>query len=795
MDRRFTLFVILAAVAFVANQVIFNTFFPPDPKPVRPVAKAKSDNAKSDKAKSDKAAAPKPEQPGKDHQAPDVQPAPDKPAELAAGKPREAADKDAPNGGGELPQDRAAVAPQWGALGSADPDSPYRMLVTWTNRGAAIERLELNSNRYHDLEDRSGYLGHLEPADAPGKGGALLQAVGTGTPAELAGLKPNDVITAVDNQKVTSAASFLEDLKATNANQKIRISIVRDGAPRQVTAELKRQPLQVIRPELDSKPLDIVLPNQHGVLPKKHDPFSFLMTIQQFDDRTLTDADGELGGVDLRDAAWEVLAASQDIVKFRRTQLGLQVTKTYRLQKVPKDEMADPDYPAYNLMLDVSIVNVDNQEHKVAYRLDGPTGLPIEGAWYASKVSGGGMRDVVVHFNGGKTEQITCAQLADPEFKRKFSDSPLDFIAVDGIYFAAAVIPQKVAPTDVLFAEVQPISVGAVPKDSADYKLLDVSFRLDSVTAQLAPGGGELEHHMQVFAGPKRPTLLAQYGPPEATLNELIYYGWFGIVARPMLVILHAFHAVVGNYGLAIIMLTVLVRGCMFPLSRKQALGAQKMQALQPEIKRIAEKYKGDTAKKTKEQQELFRQHNYNPLSGCLPALVQLPIFIGLYRSLMVDVELRQAPLFGENIRWASNLGAPDMFWNWTGIMPAVITHGTGIFGLGPYLNILPLVTIGLFIWQQKMFMPPPADEQAAMQQKMMQYMMIFMGIMFFKVASGLCVYFIASSLWGICERKLLPKLSPQGQGDGGKAAAVLAGSSGSSNGAAANKKRQRGRK
>ena len=73
---------------------------------------------------------------------------------------------------------------------------------------------------------------------------------------------------------------------------------------------------------------------------------------------------------------------------------------------------------------------------------------------------------------------------------------------------------------------------------------------------------------------------------------------------------------------------------------------------------------------------------------------------------------------------------------------------------LGPYLNVLPLITIGLFMWQQKMFMPPPTDEQAAMQQKMMQYMMIFMGFMFFKVASGLCLYFIASSLWGIAERK-----------------------------------------
>ena len=89
------------------------------------------------------------------------------------------------------------------------------------------------------------------------------------------------------------------------------------------------------------------------------------------------------------------------------------------------------------------------------------------------------------------------------------------------------------------------------------------------------------------------------------------------------------------------------------------------------------------------------------------------------------------------------------MLWNWSHVMPEFVTQGTGFFGLGPYLNVLPLVTIALFIWQQKMFMPPPADEQAAMQQKMMQYMMIFMGIMFYKVASGLCLYFIASSLVG----------------------------------------------
>jgi YidC/Oxa1 family membrane protein insertase len=171
--------------------------------------------------------------------------------------------------------------------------------------------------------------------------------------------------------------------------------------------------------------------------------------------------------------------------------------------------------------------------------------------------------------------------------------------------------------------------------------------------------------------------------------------------------------------------------------------------------------------------QELWRKHNYNPMGGCLLALVQLPIFIGLYRALMIDVELRGAPLFGKAVRWCSNLGAPDMLYDWSGWMPAFIAD-PGHGWLGPYFNVLPIITIGLFLVQQKMFMPPATDEQTAMQQKIMTYMMIFMGFLFYTVASGLCLYFIASSLWGIGEKKLLPKLI--GTGPAKPSAAVSSG-------------------
>jgi YidC/Oxa1 family membrane protein insertase len=126
---------------------------------------------------------------------------------------------------------------------------------------------------------------------------------------------------------------------------------------------------------------------------------------------------------------------------------------------------------------------------------------------------------------------------------------------------------------------------------------------------------------------------------------------------------------------------------------------------------------------------------------------------------LQIDIELRQAPLIAEAIHWCSNLAAPDMLYDWSWFMPPFVNNGMGsIFSLGPYFNLLPILSALLMIFQQKMFTPPAADEQAAMQQKIMQYMMLFMGILFYKFASGLSIYFIVQSLWGLGERKFLPK-------------------------------------
>ncbi|HEY2882006.1 MAG TPA: membrane protein insertase YidC, partial [Pirellulales bacterium] len=543
----------------------------------------------------------------------------------------------------------------------------------------------------------------------------------------------------------------------------------------------------------------------------QHDPYSFLLTLWQSDKKQNlpNDAgvDDELAGVKLRNANWKGTQVDPDTVEFARSlpKLGLNLIKRYRIAKLGDDK----DKPAYHLTLEIEISNIGETARTIRYQLDGPTGLPIEGWWYATRTSrewsGAGIRDVVLLLHDKTPVMVSPMQIVAGKVEPKTDVGTLMVYAgVDAQYFSSALLPAPQKDQQPSLWQIKPILVGPMPDDPKYKTLGDVTCRLISTDQKLEPNGPPLKHSYDIFAGPKQPNLLAQYplgGDPDGSnnLGELIYYGWpiWAMVARPMTQILQIFYSIVGNYGVAIIMLTILVRGCMFPLSRKQALGAQKMQELKPEMDRINERYKSKPEEKTRAMQELWRKHNYNPMSGCMVAFLQLPIFIGLYRSLMINVELRQAPLLGKAIGWCSNLAAPDMLarwadWPW---MPTMLTNYKGFMSLGPYLNILPIFTVALFIIQQQMFMPPATDEQTQMQQKMMKYMMIFIGYMYYTVPSGLCLYIIASSIWGITEKKLLPKAKPRDAVATATNAKLM--SAGDGNGAAErrDRKKQRGGK
>ncbi|HLA85058.1 MAG TPA: membrane protein insertase YidC [Thermoguttaceae bacterium] len=765
------LFIILTFVVLMVHSWITR----PKPEANKPVADAKAEVGKKAPV-ADEAKAVKPDKKTAEEESA-AEPSP----EESEAEPEEEEE------GEELPAGGTAVVPEvtgppkYYSIGSADPNDPYRMLVTLTDRGAAVARIELNSPRYPALMDddgdlgpegylayTGGYLGRVAlDCEKMGKG-CQVQAVGRGTPAEKAGLKPGDVITKIDGKNFVGAKELNAILAKRKPGRTVELEVARDGKKlaSPLKAKLTRPPMQVVRPE-------------------NGDPLSFLMTLSRIDNRKLPPTevdpsepknerplavDKELKGLNLRGGTWKVAEQGPDRIAFRceLPRWGLEVVKIYRLEPVPKDKQADPDYPAYNLILDVKVGLLDGEKktRAIAYQLDGPTGLPIEGWWYANKVArcwSSGLRDVIISRNGetpGMVGGMTIASDKVQDFVLHYDDKPMTYIGVDAQYFAAILIPRKSDPADLWFATSQPLRVGKV--DPNITKIVDVTCRMRSVTAELTPDGKPLEHSFTVFAGPKRPEIIAPYG-----LSELVYYGWpiYDFTARPMAAILAFFHRLVGNYGLAILLLTVLVRGLMYPMSRKQVIGAQKMAELQPEMKKIQEKYKKDMEARTRAQQELFKKHKYNPMSGCLVMFVQLPIFIGLYRALMVNVELRGSPLLGWGLRWCSNLSAPDMLIDWHKWLPGFFTEGISMFSLGPYFNLLPIATIVLFLLQQKMFMPPPVDDQQKMQQNMMKYMMLFMGLMFFKVASGLCVYFIASSLWGLAERKLLPKTAKKDDG------------------------------
>ncbi|MCS7045958.1 MAG: YidC/Oxa1 family insertase periplasmic-domain containing protein [Gemmataceae bacterium] len=323
----------------------------------------------------------------------------------------------------------------------------------------------------------------------------------------------------------------------------------------------------------------------------------------------------------------------------------------------------------------------------------------------------------------------------------------------------------------------------------------DITVRVNSKPLLLPPGG-KVSHQFLLYHGPVKVGLLRQFSGDKAVASALIDryadtlqlatltdyrspgpLGRFSqairltdlIIActRLMHWLLYWLSVMVfGSQGIAILLLTVLVRGMMFPISKKQAIFSIKMQEMAPELKKLAEQYKDDPRGRMEAQSKLYKKHGVNPFSGCLPMFLQLPIFLGLYFALQESISFRLAGFL-----WIENLAAPDMLLWWSESIPIIsspdnqsgLSRGLlesilGMFYLGPYLNILPIFAVALMVVQQKLMVPPPVDEQQAMQQKMMKYMMILIGIMFYKVASGLCIYFIASSAWGMAERKLLPK-------------------------------------
>ncbi|HLW65247.1 MAG TPA: YidC/Oxa1 family insertase periplasmic-domain containing protein [Gemmataceae bacterium] len=489
-------------------------------------------------------------------------------------------------------------------------------------------------------------------------------------------------------------------------------------------------------------------------------------------------------------------------------EMGVKITKIFTLNR-----------KEYHLGLAVKVERLDGSKEPVPFRyqLAGAHRLPVEGMWYTGVYrnaifgwqtkSGNGRRNMVdaasVQFQSGSEKEV------------RGDDKVLQYAAVVTQFFASAVCVDDQQPERNFIEWERATAEGTEDKtgrpiktlrDVAEYNnegyfptdkqfLADICPRM--ISQQLTVPQEGIEHKYMLYNGPVKVRLLGQMRGDQAVDENLVdryvstlnlqtmtdYHSpnWFGRnIADPIgwtwltIQTTNIMHWALGNLSrvlplwLAIFVLTVLVRGALSPFSRRQAAKAaefqEKVKALQPELKKLEEQYKGREQEFQQVKMKYMMEHGVNPMSqmsGCLLMIAQWPIFIGLYYCLQENVFFRLQSFMPW---WIPNLAAPDMLFTWTELIPYISVPaalGHTLY-LGPFFNLLPIVAVALMIIQQKYMTPPATDEQQAMQQKTMKWMMVIFGFMFYKVAAGLCLYFIAGSVWSLVERKVLPKPKPK---------------------------------
>jgi len=239
-----------------------------------------------------------------------------------------------------------------------------------------------------------------------------------------------------------------------------------------------------------------------------------------------------------------------------------------------------------------------------------------------------------------------------------------------------------------------------------------------------------------LFIGPKELNTLKAM---EKGLEQSIDFGYFGFVAMPFLYVMHFSHRFTGSYGIDIILLTILIKLILAPLTHKSFVSMKRMQKLQPQMERIKEKFKEDKEKMNKEIMELYRRNKVNPMGGCLPMLLQFPVFIGLYNALLTPIELRHAPFM-----WIKDLSRPD----WESLP----------FTLGGWTLGVPILTLlmGASMFLQQWMTPSAGDPN---QRRMMLMMPVIFTAMFVTFPAGLTIYWLVNNVLSIAQQYLINRM------------------------------------
>ncbi|MEL6477034.1 MAG: membrane protein insertase YidC [Pseudomonadota bacterium] len=254
----------------------------------------------------------------------------------------------------------------------------------------------------------------------------------------------------------------------------------------------------------------------------------------------------------------------------------------------------------------------------------------------------------------------------------------------------------------------------------------------------VAPGA-RAEVETYYFAGAKEYTTLRTYEDElgVAELHDAIDWGWFYFLTKPLARLLIWLNGIIGNMGWSILVLTLIVKAVLFPLAYKSYVSMSMMKKLQPEMEKLKERCGDDKMRMQKEMMELYKKEKVNPAAGCLPILLQIPIFFSLYKVLFVAIELRHAPFIG----WIEDLSAPDptSFMNLFGLLPYEIPGYLALFSIGVY----PIL-MGITMWMQQKLNPAPTDPTQAMIFAWMPWVFMFMLGTF---ASGLVIYWCANNI------------------------------------------------
>jgi len=320
-------------------------------------------------------------------------------------------------------------------------------------------------------------------------------------------------------------------------------------------------------------------------------------------------------------------------------------------------------------------------------------------------------------------------------------DNGVDFASTGGWlgftdkYWLSALIPDQKAKFKAKFAA-----------PNGNYQTIMVRETQDQVAA-----GATISHESSLFAGAKEVEVLDQYtdelGIPKFDLA--IDWGWFRVIEKFFFTILNWFFGLFGNFGWAIVGLTVVVRGLMFPIAQKQFASMAQMRAIQPKMKKLQERFKDDKQQQQQEIMKLYKEEKANPLAGCLPMIIQIPIFFALYKLLLLSIEMRHQPF----MLWLQDLSAPDP------LTPI------NLFGLLPFqppafiaIGILPIL-LGVSMWAMMRLNPAPTDE---IQKQVLGLMPWFLMFVMAPFAAGLQLYWVVSNLLTIAQQKWLYSRHPQ---------------------------------